>query len=53
MTKDAQRDMLSTEQEKPTRKGSGIMSEPQWQVWMNRVSDRMRQMNEAREARKA
>lgn len=53
MTKDTQRDMLNTEQDKPARKGGGIMSEPQWQAWMNRVSDRMRQMNEAREAQKS
>jgi len=33
-----------TELTKPTRKGSGVMSEAQWQAWMARVADRMRRM---------
>lgn len=29
---------------KAPRKGAGIMSEHDWQVWMRRVADRMRAM---------
>lgn len=30
--------------DKPQRKGSGVMSEHDWQLWMRRVADRMRRM---------
>lgn len=30
--------------DKPTRRGSGVMSEAQWQAWMARVAYRMRSM---------
>lgn len=29
---------------KPQARGSGVMSEAQWQAWMRRVADRMRAM---------